>query len=257
MSSGYYFLDYENPNAKLRENGKRGHYYPYRQRCKHGKGVHLLVVHTAENTPDWKPPDGGALRIAKYGASTTRSASWHWTTDSENSIHCLPDEFTAFHVIGYNHCSAGVEIATKAASWPQAPDWWTAAVLNRTAKIYAEWCKKWEIPVRKLTKAEADRGEKGIVAHATLDPSRRSDPGAGFDWGRFMALIQEHMKPTWKHGDPWTSVETLADARAAFKNMGQEDIFDRLSGDDDLRILQGKWAALFQQHDLRLRELQK
>ena len=55
---GFYLLENENPNATLRENSKKGYYYPRRSRDIQG-----IVVHTAEGGKE-------ALGIAKYFAKT-------------------------------------------------------------------------------------------------------------------------------------------------------------------------------------------
>ena len=39
------------------------------------------------------------------------------------------------------------------------------------------------------TKAEIDAGLHGITGHGILDPGGRSDPGAGFPWGRFISMV--------------------------------------------------------------------
>ena len=54
IPEGSYLVENENPNAKLRSNGKRGQYYPTRS-----KQIQGIVVHTAE---------GGkkAVNIARY-----------------------------------------------------------------------------------------------------------------------------------------------------------------------------------------------
>ena len=39
---GYHLIENENPNARIRDNGKKGNYYPKRSRAIQG-----IVVHTA------------------------------------------------------------------------------------------------------------------------------------------------------------------------------------------------------------------
>ena len=73
----YYLLDNENPNAKLRSNGKKGQYYPSRS-----KDIQGIVVHTAE---------GGkkAVNIARYLSTTDRSASAHVVIDDKEIVDKL------------------------------------------------------------------------------------------------------------------------------------------------------------------------
>ena len=102
---GYYLVDNENPNASLRENGKKGNYYPRRSRAIQG-----IVVHTAEGGTD-------AMAIANYLSKTERVASAHVVIDNKNIINLLPDDFTAFHVRSHNSKSLGLELAYYASSW--------------------------------------------------------------------------------------------------------------------------------------------
>ena len=92
----YYLLDNENPYATLRENNKKGNYYPYR-----GRDIQGIVVHTAE---------GGrkAKNIAKYLSETERTASAHVVVDDKSIVNILPDDYTAFHVRGHNSKSIGL-----------------------------------------------------------------------------------------------------------------------------------------------------
>lgn len=154
------------------------------------KPIELIVLHTAENLPDYVAPDNGAEGVAAYGASTSR-ASWHVTVDSDSTIYMLPDEFTAWHVRGYNSRSLGIEMSGHAATnWTEAPVTWRTALLQRAAAVVADWCRTWDIPVVQLTSPPAD-GARGIVAHSTLDPTRRRDPGFNFPWELFLHMVTE------------------------------------------------------------------
>ena len=175
----------------LLDHGQRVHWYPTRNTCQHGQGIHLIVFHTAENLPDFNPPDTGAEAIARYGATTDRSVSWHSTVDSDSIIPMLPDDHTAWHVRDYNRCSLGVEMATKAAEWVNTPPSWRLDILENCARVVADWSKAHAIPLRKLSKQEADQGLKGLIFHSDLDPTRRSDPGPAFP---LYYVIQEAQK---------------------------------------------------------------
>lgn len=161
------------------------HYYDSRR-----SDVRLIVIHTAENLPDFEGEDRGAEAVARYGATTSRPVSWHATVDSDSVLANLPDAYTAFHVRGFNSASLGVEVATQARKWASAPDEWVDNTLENLALLVAGWCKKHDIPPVKLTKREA-KTERGIVAHSTLDPKRRSDPGKDFPWDRLLERVAE------------------------------------------------------------------
>ena len=177
----YYLLDHPNPNGPF--------YYPTR-RCAFGH-PYLIVVHTAEALPDCDPSDTSAESVARYGATTTRPVSWHATVDSDSIIQMLPPEYTAFHAHGYNSCSLGIELATQADAWAQSPQWWIDLIIDRAAFVCADWVKQYQIPVRRITRRQADEAEGGFISHAALDPGRRRDPGAAFPWQQFLARVSE------------------------------------------------------------------
>jgi len=119
----YYLLENENPNAKLRDNGKQGNYYPTRS-----KDIQGIVVHTAE---------GGrsAVGIAKYLSTTDRTASAHVVIDDKEIVELVPDDFTAFHCRGSNSKSLGLEIAYFADKWGEDPVYEEAVIA-----LSASWC---------------------------------------------------------------------------------------------------------------------
>lgn len=145
------------------------------------KPIQLGVIHTAENLPDFVGVDDGAEAVARYGATTER-ASWHDTIDSDSWIRMLPHSYTAFHVMGYNSRAVGVELATQAARWVETPDGWRHAILDGCAAWVADVHRRHGLPIRQVTKAQADAGMTGFTGHGVLDPTRRTDPGAAFPW---------------------------------------------------------------------------
>jgi hypothetical protein len=192
----YYLLDHPNPNGQ--------HYSTSRN----GVPIRGIVIHTAENVADTIGPDGGAESVANYGATAARSVSWHATVDKDSIIPMLPDHYKAYHVIGYNESTLGIEQACQASGWATYPPDWVSGVLSNAAEVVRGWCVAHNIPVKRISKAEYDAGGSGILAHADLDPSRRSDPGVGFPWDRFLNIVKEGV-------DVMTSEEIAAIAKAA------------------------------------------
>lgn len=167
----------------LEQHGQREHWYETRQ-----NEVTLGVIHTAEMVPDLEGADDAGERLANYAATTTRSVSWHDTTDRDSHIEMLPLSFTAWHARGYNSRSVGVEQALYAHSWPSLSASQREEFIGQTAHAVARWVREFDLPLRRLTRAQADAGMKGLVAHGTLDPDRRSDPGPEFPWDLLMLV---------------------------------------------------------------------
>ena len=185
--TGYYLFD--NPNGTPQKFISRKNYAPRKK----GVKPNVIVIHTAENTPDRKPPDNGAEAIAEYFLRIRRAASAHCNTDSDSIVPLVPDSYMAWHVRGYNAKTLGIELCTQAGKWHEleaiAPDY-VDQHLWMAARVVGNWCYKHDIPVTYLTKADVDRGHSGITGHHVLDPKRRTDPGSTFPWNRFLSLVQ-------------------------------------------------------------------
>lgn len=170
----YYLLDHENSSAALRENGKRGWYYPHRTQPIRG-----IVLHTAESVD--------AEQAAEDLAAATVPSAAHAVVDTEAIVALLPDEATALHAAGANSASLGIEFAYPSGQWGQRP-----ADEQMLLARAAAWCglraRKYAIPVRRVTVEEWEAGMPGFISHAELDPAHRTDPGPDFPWDRFLAL---------------------------------------------------------------------
>jgi len=206
-----YLYEHENPNAKLRSNGKRFHGYPHRGRVASG-----IVVHTAENLPDITGDDTGAESVASYASRMERPASYHRVVDSDSIVVLLPDEAQAFHCVGWNSRTLGLSIASKAGTWDQTPAKWKTRILHNAADIAADWCVLHGIDPVHINSQALEHGGTGLIGHGELDPERRHDPGDDFPWEWFIRLVEERVEPV---GDlypepvltqPMTFIDTTA-----------------------------------------------
>lgn len=163
------------------------HYYPERR-----KPVKIILLHVTAGLEDLDllGVDTSAEGTNRYGATTTRQASWHVCVDSDSIAPALPDEYTAWHCTNYNSSSLGLEISNRDARWDNKPQDWTKKTLLNAAKVCLEWERKFNIPRRLLTKEQVDAGMTGYSFHMFLDPTRRRDPGATYPWAYFVALLE-------------------------------------------------------------------
>jgi hypothetical protein len=193
MSQPYLYLN-ENPHAPQRANGRRFWGYPSRPA---GVVIDTIGVHTTESPFDEIGVDSGAEGVAAYQSRTERPSSYHQIADRDSTVKCLPDEAVAFGIRGRNSRSLHLALALRAADWSDPAKAKKAeATLRRAAAVAATWCRRYDIPVRRITKAQADAGVRGLIAHGDADPGRRSDPGRDFPWDRFLDLIRQQLAGT-------------------------------------------------------------
>lgn len=177
---------YAHPNrfAPVRANGVRFWGYPSRR-----QQVRVICIHTAENVPDYIGRDGGAEAVAAFQSRTDRPSSYHEIVDSDSHVVCLPPHAVAFGAKGANTVGWHLSFATKAHLWPDKPKRWRDAALNRGAERARAAADLFDVPVRRITREQYLAGWSGFVAHADVDPDRRSDPGDHFPWDHFLHLI--------------------------------------------------------------------
>lgn len=196
---GFYLLDHP-PKARQ---------FLTRRRRPETGGV---VVHTPEGGVDLSPPDTKAEDVARFIASRPDHGSYHWISDSDSSVHMIPWTYEAAQdATGSNPWAVGLSIACNAADWPRLlrdhPAWVEGALAQaaRGARAYAADLHARTgivIPARRITRAESDRGLPGFLGHGDRDPARRSDPGPGFPWERFLALYADQSEEDDDMADP-------------------------------------------------------
>ncbi|MET8006232.1 peptidoglycan recognition protein family protein [Nonomuraea glycinis] len=168
--------------------------------------IRVIVIHTAETGEDGQV----AENVAKYFAKPSTNASAHLCVDSNSTVRCVADSDTAWAAPGCNSDGLQMELAGRAgqtdAQWKDA---YSTALLDLAARNVATWCRKYNIPARKLTRAQLRAGHKGIVGHtdvsAVYKRSTHWDPGPSFPWDRFIARVKQYLGQTSPPAKPATS----------------------------------------------------
>ncbi len=214
----------------------------FRERGTTPSGV--IVVHTAESTPDWVGDDTGAEGVARFIQGRSDYGSYHALCDSDSIVRLVPPWMQAYgDGTGSNPHAFHISAATQAAKWAAAPaDWRRETVLNMAAAAarYARWIKKEHgitIPARRVNREESERRVPGFISHAERDPARRSDPGAGFPWDLLLTGFENALNP-----EPPTpnitaafKAETVEDRRKALRRVVRH-------ADDDAAVRQAtRW----------------
>ncbi len=177
----------------------------------------VIVVHTAESGTDPSGPDPKAENVARFIQRRADAGSYHLVGDSDSIIQLVNFENEAFQDrTGSNRWAIGISLAMNAGDWPglgtERRDELVATAAQMAA-IAARWLDDRGIglPAAKLlTKSESDRADaSGFISHARRDPSRRSDPGAGFPWSEFFRRYQQFLSDNGRQPDRETLIRQL------------------------------------------------
>jgi N-acetyl-anhydromuramyl-L-alanine amidase AmpD len=163
------------------------------QTIAHRERVDWIVVHTME-VPC---VSGMAARISQRFALGERKVSAHYCVDPAEVVQCVLDTNVAWHCPGANRRGIGIEHAGYSQG-PHATDWFqdehALAMLDLSARLVADLCDRWDIPIVHPTPAEISEGKRGIIGHDDATEAFRTtgghtDPGKDWPWGAFMAKI--------------------------------------------------------------------
>lgn len=161
------------------------------------KAIDLLVVHTAECAEVSSAAEN--LQAWTAGPQASR-ASWHYAVDNDSITQSVLEKDVAWHAGPVNGFSIGIEHAGRASQ--SAADWddaYSRAVLENSAKLAAEICARWNIPVTRLSAADLKAGQRrGITGHVDVtngltNGKGHTDPGPHFPWDRWLARVREHL----------------------------------------------------------------
>ena len=156
-----------------------------------GRKIDLIVIHTMEMDEKGDTAEHCALWFKNPAAKV----SAHYCVDSNSIVQCVRDQDIGWHAPGANHDGIGIEHAGRAKQTGR--DWsdaYSTAMLERSAGLVADLCKKYAIPVTWLYAADLQAGKRGITTHkAVSDAFKRGshwDPGPGFPIERYLALVR-------------------------------------------------------------------
>lgn len=173
----------------------RRQYYTQRKATVSG----AIVVHTAENNTDTYLPDGGAEAVAGFISRRGEAGSYHSLVDSDSIVNVGRYEWQMFgEGTGGNRWALHLSFACKASQWnSSALASWVRPAIEKGATeaiSMAAWVKSTTgiiVPAVRISEAEYRAGKPGFIGHGDIDPGRRSDPGDGFPWSVFLAMVSE------------------------------------------------------------------
>lgn len=151
-------------------------------------GIRALVIHATAGSSS-----AGAISVIKQG-----SASFHWLVPAENEPQhgklvwaCIPEARAAWHVRNSASSPAVNEGATRANQWSLGVEITNA---QDEEDPFSDWQLQITAQIARYCWAKYPN-LRWIVAHAVLDPTRRSDPGTLFKWQEFRAHVLDGQLP--------------------------------------------------------------
>jgi N-acetyl-anhydromuramyl-L-alanine amidase AmpD len=160
----------------------------------------VIVIHSMEAPEKGDTAENVARFFQNPGKKDNgqdRQVSAHLCIDNNSIVQCVFDNDVAFAAPGANHDGIHLELAGFAKQTrSQWLDPFSTLVLENAANAAAQYCLKYNIPVKHLSNAELKSGQKGIVGHVQVSEvfkkSDHTDPGKGFPWDHFIDRVKHH-----------------------------------------------------------------
>lgn len=169
------------------------HMSPNHYEGRRGATPHIIGIHTME------APEAGntAEAVANYFGNRSVQASSHWCVDDNSRVRTVADENAAWTMPPLNDESLNIEMAGYASQTKgQWADVYSEETLDNAALCAAEWCHKYDIPIRRNTDQQIANKASGFVGHIDVNrvyhASDHTDPGPNFPWTEFLVKVRAH-----------------------------------------------------------------
>jgi N-acetyl-anhydromuramyl-L-alanine amidase AmpD len=161
-----------------------------------GRKIDVVVVHSMEMDEKGTTAES----CARWFQNPAAKVSAHYCVDANSIVQCVREGHIAWHAPGANHNGIGVEHAGRArqtrAEWL---DDYGVAMLNRSAALVADVCRRQHIPVTWLHPADLVAGKRGITSHNNVSKAFKRgshwDPGPGFPMEWYLRHVRAKLGP--------------------------------------------------------------
>lgn len=148
---------------------------------------------------------GTAKNVALWFGGKTKSpapkASAHYCLDTAEIYQCVAESVVAWAAPGANRKGIHIEHAGYAAQTPgQWVDVYNLAMLEQSAKLAADICKRHAIPIVHLSVEELKAGKRGLCGHVDVTNAfnggkGHTDPGVAFPWDLYLEMVHNASIP--------------------------------------------------------------
>lgn len=157
----------------------------------------VIVLHSMEAPMS----EGRAKQVAQMFATLppTRKASVQVCVDNKELWGCVSEQDTAYGAPGAN--STGLHIEHAGYAKQSREDWlsdYGVAMLRNSARLAADWCNRYGIPVEFVDAEGLRRGQRGITTHyqvALAFGGDHWDPGPDFPLDYYLELVKFFATP--------------------------------------------------------------
>jgi len=160
------------------------------------RNVRVVVIHTVE------APERGTIAadVARnWFATPAARSSAHYVVDNDSIVRCVDEANTAWATPGANADGIQIEHAGYAAQNPgQWGDDYSSAMLELSARLTADLCRRYGIPAVHLTPSQLAAGARGIIGHVDATNAYsggrgHTDPGPSFPWDAYIAKVRGYL----------------------------------------------------------------
>jgi hypothetical protein len=166
-----------------------------------GRHRRKIVIHSMEAPEKGETAENVARYFSRLPAS--RKASAHYCIDNNSVVQCVQTKDVAYAAPGSNHDGVHLELAGYAR---QTEAEWLEPYSLAMLQLAAELCgrilvPKFKIPLAFLSEETLRRSPEapGFTTHAVISRvflrSSHTDPGSGFPMGKFLGMVEKHVKP--------------------------------------------------------------
>ncbi|MHB1063111.1 MAG: peptidoglycan DD-metalloendopeptidase family protein [Georgenia sp.] len=156
-----------------------------------------IGLHTAENRP--VGVGAGVDGVARFLLTREDFGSYHAVCDAESRLQLARYDAETWGIGSLNNWAIHIAAASTAAEWNGLPQQHREDIVDNLAAAAADaarWCFDElgiVVPARRLTLDEAEARRPGFIGHGDADPDGRPEPGADFDWQRFLTAYRAAM----------------------------------------------------------------